>query len=156
MTPRTRERPPTPAERAADKALQLGERARARQQAAPVEAAGPLGAGTPTSVQNQVGGQVLTPNFVAAAAAMSIPNNGRTIMYVKNGATAATTVTVVANATTPEGDTLANKVYTAQGTNTERVYGPFNTGLYNFADGTAEIRFSSLTGVTVAFISLPE
>lgn len=100
-------------------------------------------------VQPTAHGDVKEYIYAAAGTTNTMPNDGRTVLLVKTGATASGTMTVVSRACSHARlqdvlETLAaDKFY---------VVGPFPAELYNDADGAVPVNFSSATDVTLAAI----
>lgn len=89
----------------------------------------------------------LTPAYTAAHVdGFAVPNSGKEMIHVKSGGTGAT-VTFVTTPTV-DGQAVADRSV-VMGTNTERMLGPFPPNIYNQADGTMWIDFSSITTMTI-------
>ena len=102
-----------------------------------------------------IGSNSLTPTFVAAGAGgVTFVNDGRIMLYVKNGDASPITVTI----TTPyalRGGIAVDDPETTVPATDEEIIGPFDPTLFNAADGTGvEVNYSAVTTVTVAVIRL--
>lgn len=93
----------------------------------------------------------LTPTFNAAMAVdgNSFKNDGNVIIDVKNGSASPITVTIQTPAKVQSID-LAEIVVTVPATTGDKVIGPFDPSLFNQADGSVYVDFSSATTVTIA------
>ncbi len=94
--------------------------------------------------------------FTAVAATVGgdvVPNNGKTVLYVKNGGGGSITVTITPQNTTPSGFSLA-PVAVVLATTVERMIGPFDPQYFNNSGGQIVITYSGVTSVTVLPISL--
>lgn len=102
-----------------------------------------------------VGANSLTPTFVAATAAGdTFVNDGRVMLYVKNGDVSPITVTVVTPVSLRGGIGVEDPPTTVPATD-EEIIGPFDPSLFNAADGTGVlVTYSADTSVTVAVIRL--
>lgn len=95
----------------------------------------------------EISRNAITPSYGSANVdGHSYPNSGKEFFHVKTGGTGAT-VTVQTPGTV-DGNAIADKSYVL-GTNTERMIGPFPPSVYNQADGSVYIDFSSVTTVTI-------
>ncbi|RJQ26329.1 MAG: hypothetical protein C4589_09845 [Peptococcaceae bacterium] len=95
----------------------------------------------------------LGPTFVAASAGGDIfANNSHVYLHVKNGDTAAKTVTVNSQRQCDQG--FDHDIAVSVPASGERLIGPFNTSRFNNTDGNVEVTYSAVTSVTVAAIEL--
>lgn len=102
---------------------------------------------TALSVQ-QVSRAAITPSYVTPdVAGSSILNTGSEMFHVKTGGTGATVTVPIP--VLVDGKAVASQSYVL-GTNTERMIGPFPPAIYNQADGSVYIDYSSITTVTAA------
>lgn len=93
----------------------------------------------------------LNPSYAAASASGdSFPNDGRTLLHVKNTNAAARTVTVTSQKTASPGLTPANNAVSVPATTGERFIGPFDPTIWNDVNGNLQITYSAETGVTIA------
>lgn len=94
-------------------------------------------------------------NPVGAAADVagdSFTNDGKTMLYIYNGAGAPITLTLVVQYTV---DSKAVTNPTLSVTNGEgRLVGPFPTQIYNDANGRVNVTYSAVATVTVKVLSL--
>jgi len=96
----------------------------------------------------------LAPTYGAAAGGGdAIPNDGRTMLHIKNGGGASINLTVVTQATVL-GNAVADDVI-AVPNGQERMVGPFPPGVYNDVNQLVQLTYSGVTTVTVAAIRLP-
>jgi hypothetical protein len=97
----------------------------------------------------------LTPTFAAATSTGdSFANNGSTFLYVKNGHTAAQSVTVDSQyAPLPVGTAQSDAVVSVAAGG-EALIGPFPTRSFNDADGLVQVTYSGVTALTVAAIKV--
>lgn len=103
------------------------------------------------SVQN-IGRAGLEPAYTAAAAdGNSFPNDGRTFLHVKNGATDVVVTTRITKVV--DGQAVTNPTVTVPATE-ERMIGPFPPGLYNQSDDTVYVDYDDEANVTIAAIRL--
>lgn len=96
----------------------------------------------------------LTPSYAAATGTGdSFSNNGATFLHVKNGHTAAQSVTVDSQyAPLPAGTAQADVVVSIPAGG-ERMIGPFPTRSFNDVDGLTQVTYSGVTALTVAAIN---
>lgn len=95
----------------------------------------------------------LTPTYAAAAVAGdSFPNDGRTVLHVKNTNAAARTVTVASQKTATAGLAPANNAVVVPLTVGDKIIGPFDASVWNDVNGNVQITYSVETGVTIAAI----
>lgn len=103
--------------------------------------------------QSTTGG-VAPPTFAAAAGGGDqFSNNGKTYYEVKNGGGAPVTVTFARQKSCDQG-TVHSTTVSVPATTGDRICGPFDTGLYNDANGMVQVTYSAVTSVTVAAVSL--
>ncbi len=102
-----------------------------------------------------VGANSLKPTFVAAAGGGdTFINDGRSMLYVKNGGGSPITVTIATPYSAQAGVGIEDPPTTVVNAE-EEVIGPFNPTLFNAADGTGVgVTYSGVTSVTVAVIRL--
>lgn len=90
----------------------------------------------------------------AVAAGDEFPNDGHTLIHVKESAGLAKTITLASQvAPVPVGMQLANVTLevTANG---EAFSGFFNQAAYNDSSGMVQVSYSTNTGITIAAISV--
>lgn len=96
----------------------------------------------------------LSASYTAAATAGDeFANDGRTVLYVLNADSAATTVTVASVTSCNYGFDHDTVVSVPAGS--EIFIGPFNRARFNAADGNVDVTYSSIADLTVAAISVP-
>ncbi len=102
-----------------------------------------------------VGANSLTPTFVAAAGGGdTFVNDGRIMLYVKNGDASPITVTITTPTTLRGGIAVEDPPTTVPATS-EEIIGPFDPTLFNATGGTGvAVAYSAVTSVTVAVIRL--
>jgi hypothetical protein len=93
------------------------------------------------------------PTYAAASGGGDqFPNDGRTLLHVKNGSGAPITVTVASQRSCDQGSTHNTTVSVpASG---ERMIGPFPTDRYSDSNGFVQLTYSGVTSLTVAALSL--
>lgn len=109
-------------------------------------------------VTSAPGGTVLSAAAaVDAANGNQFANTGREIIEVTNGAVSSITVTIITNGVhTAGGVNYAIADLTPTVTNgTSKVFGPFDTSLFNDSSGNVLIDWSSGTSITARVISVP-
>jgi hypothetical protein len=95
----------------------------------------------------------LNPTYGAAAATGDqFPNNGQTFVHVKNGGTAAITVTV--DSVRPCDQGFDHDYVISVPAGGERMIGAFEQSRFNNADQRVSISYSGVTSVTIAVLSL--
>lgn len=98
----------------------------------------------------------LATSLAAADAAngMYFPNNGSCYLHVKNAGGGACTVTI-SNAPNigPDGLAVTARTVVVPATTGDSKIGPFPPNVYNQADGSVYVDFSTATGVTVGVFS---
>ncbi|BCJ86452.1 hypothetical protein [Effusibacillus dendaii] len=95
----------------------------------------------------------ITPSYTAAAAAGdSFANDGQTMLHVKNGDTAAHTVTIKSARQCNQGFTHDLTVSVAAGS--DKMIGPFSRDRFNDDNGRVQITYDAVTGMTVAVLQL--
>lgn len=96
----------------------------------------------------------LGPTYAAAnAGGDTFPNNGRTLLHVKNGGASAVTVTLVSAKTCNQGFQHDLQVSVPAGG--ERMIGPFPPDRFNNeSTGQVSVTYSGVTSVTVAALSI--
>lgn len=103
----------------------------------------------------------LVPTYASAAGGGdTFPNDGKTMLHVKNGGGSSITLTVTTQVTSQNVPGLgpvdvANETYTVAN-GSERMIGFFNPSRFNNASGQVAIGYSSATSVTVAAIRTPQ
>lgn len=94
----------------------------------------------------------LTAQLQAASAADTFSNDGRTLLYIKTGATATGNATAVS---TPCSHGRAGEdVVQALSASKEYLLGPFPPGQYNDANGKVAVNLSAPTDVEAAALKL--
>lgn len=94
----------------------------------------------------------LAPTFTAAAAGGdAFVNDGRTLLYVKNGGASEITVTV--NSQQPCNYGFDHDLQVAIPASGERIIGPFRQDRFNDANGQVVVTYTAVTSVTVAAIA---
>jgi hypothetical protein len=81
----------------------------------------------------------------------AVPNDGRTILHVKNGGGSSINVTIDTPGSV-DGLAVGNLVV-AVPAGAERFIGPFPTNIYSQADGNLYVDWSAVTSVTVAALT---
>ena len=102
-------------------------------------------AGTVLAVQN-INDNGVTPAFQAAAAQMEVPNLGNMILHVHGGAGAANVS--LKNQTTQDGNAGPDKVINVPA-GQDRIIGPVPKGLFNLANGNAQIAIDTPANCTI-------
>jgi len=99
----------------------------------------------------------ITPSYAAGDSAngMYVPNDGKTLLQVKNTGGAACTVTLKSNGYKVAGVALADQTVTVPATTGDKIIGPFDPMVFNQAGGTLSIDLSTATGVTIAAFKMP-
>lgn len=98
----------------------------------------------------------LDPSYGTAAGGGDVfPNDGNTLLHVKNGGGGSINVTINSNYPNPPAGTAQDDPVVAVPAGEERMLGPYNQKGYNNASGQVEISYSGVTTVTVAAIKLP-
>ena len=102
-----------------------------------------------------LGSSSLTPTFVAAAGGGdTFVNDGRSMIYVKNGDASPITVTITTPISLRGGIAVDDPETTVPATD-EEIIGPFAPTLFNASDGSGvAVGYSAVTSVTVAVIRL--
>lgn len=97
---------------------------------------------------------VVADGAAAAGGGDKFANDGKTFALIKNGGGAPITVTLVTPATSdPEGLAITDKTVTINAGVTKAI-GPFPKGIYDDADGNANLSYSGVTSVTVIALRL--
>jgi hypothetical protein len=118
----------------------------------------------PTTITPQVAADTgLNYTNISAATAMQFANDGKTALLFVNGNASARTLTITKQNTAPQVQgfnpiTLTNTVVTIPGSGTNGglcEVGPFAQFEYNDSAGLVQIAIDTVTGLTVAAISLP-
>lgn len=99
----------------------------------------------------------LNPSFTAANVdGHSIVNDGRTVLYVKNGGAGSVNVTIQTPGSV-DGNAIADRVV-AVPAGEDRIIGPFAPRVYNQQSGAdahaVYVDFSAVTSVTVAALRI--
>jgi len=96
-----------------------------------------------------------TPAYVAATEGGDLcPNDGRTFLHFKNGATQETTVTIDSLAACDQG--ADHNAVVVLPVSEDRMIGPFPRGRFNNAAGKLAITYAGgVVNLTVAAISVP-
>lgn len=95
----------------------------------------------------------LAPSYVAASATGdSFPNDGRTVLLVKNGDTVAHTVTIISAKTCNQGFQHNLTVSVAAGAT--MMIGPFPVERFNNEQGQVQVNYDAVTSVTVAAVKI--
>jgi hypothetical protein len=104
---------------------------------------------------NRSTGTVVT-YAAATAGGDKFPNDGKTVLRVKNSDSSPHSVTVnsVENCDQGFDHDEPSSVAVANG-GVIREFGPFPMALYNDADGYAHVTYTAVTSVTVAAVQLP-
>ena len=89
--------------------------------------------------------------YAACATGDQIVNNGRTVIYVKNGDSASHNVTVTSVAACNQGANHDLVVAVAAGE--QRIIGPFATDRFNDVNGHVGLAYSALTSMEIAVVS---
>ncbi len=100
----------------------------------------------------------LAPAYVAAAADQTVPNNGRTILHVKNTNAATRTLTITSYAVAPaEGGLVqTNLAVVIPALTGDLMIGPFPKDQWNNpANGSLTLAWSATADVTIAAVSVP-
>lgn len=93
------------------------------------------------------------PNYRAAeAGGDEFPNDGRTLLHVKNTGGADVVVTIQSQRACDQGHMHHTEVDVPAGE--DRQIGPLSIGRYSKADGRVEVTYSAVAGVQVAASSL--
>lgn len=94
------------------------------------------------------------PAYVAATEAGDLfPNSGFTFLHFINGATQETTVII--DSVTPCSQGFDHNVGGAVPVNEERMFGPFDRGRFNDANGKVKVTYTGgVTNLTVAAIEV--
>lgn len=95
----------------------------------------------------------LAPTYVAVAASDVFANDGRTVIYVKNGGGSPDTVGIDSLVACNQGFDHDGGGSVTNGT--EKVFGPFPASRFNNSNGQVTVTHSFLTSVTCAVIRLP-
>ena len=95
----------------------------------------------------------LQPTYTAAASSDEFDNDGRTVIYIKNGGGSPDTVGINSLVNCNQGfdHDGGGSVTNA----TEKVFGPFPVDRFNNSNGRVTVTHSFLTSVTCAVIRLP-
>jgi len=101
-------------------------------------------------------GDYTTP-ATAAASSMTFANNGRTLLVIKTGATPATlTITTPKTAVAVPGVALTIQDPTVSlSASSVYILGPFDTGLFNDANGEVTIGLSATSSIVLTTVAMP-
>lgn len=92
------------------------------------------------------------PTFNAAAGGGDqFPNDGQTVIHVKNGSGGSINVTVASPTACSHGGT--HPLVVAVGAGAEKVIGPFPMARHNDANGMVQLTYSGVTSLTLAVLS---
>jgi len=95
----------------------------------------------------------ITPSYAAASAAGdSFPNDGRTVIHVKNGDTVAHTVTIISATTCNQG--FQHNIQVTVNAGTDKIIGPFAPKRFNNDQGQVSVTYDAVTAVTVAALQI--
>lgn len=93
------------------------------------------------------------PTYTAVSSSDTFDNDGRTMLYVKNGGASPDTVVLDSLVACNQGtDHNGGSIVTNA---TERVFGPFDPVRFNDANGRVTVTHSFITSVTCAVLRLP-
>lgn len=95
----------------------------------------------------------LAPTFGAVSASDVFPNDGRTVIYIKNAGASPDTVGIDSTVACNYGFDHDGGGSVTNGT--EKVFGPFNMTRFNNSNGQVTVTNSYITTVTCAVIRLP-
>ncbi len=103
-----------------------------------------------------ISGDITTP-ATAAASAMTFANNGRVLLAISSGATPATlTITTPKVVPVVPGVSLTVQDPTVSIAATSNyLLGPFDTSIFNDANGEVAIAFSATTSIVVQAYTMP-
>lgn len=111
---------------------------------------------TRTANSVQVAGRLgVTPTYNAGTAAAdgnSFPNDGKTIIEVRN--TGGETTLTIQTPVTVRGLAVAERTVVIPATTGVKVIGPFPPDIYNQTDGKVYLDWSQVTGITFSVISV--
>lgn len=112
------------------------------------------------NVQDLVKSGALDVNYVAAAGGDEMPNDGRTLLHVKNGSAVIVTVTITAVQTLKDfggshGVYTRGNIVEAIPAGEDRMFGPLPPTAWNNVNGRAAVGYSAVTSVTVAPLRVP-
>lgn len=114
------------------------------------------------TLQNLVRSGGLVPSYAAASGGGDeMPNDGKTLLHVKNAGGGSINVTLTAQVTSRDAGpgfgaySLADLVV-AVGAGAERIIGPLPRRAFNNASERVAIAYSGVTSVTVGAFKLPE
>jgi hypothetical protein len=113
------------------------------------------------TIQNLVTTGSLQPTYAAASGGGDVmPNDGKTVLHVKNGGGGSINVTITAQVATRDAGpgfgpyTRADLVVAVPAAE-ERIIGPLPRIAFNNASAQAAIAYSGVTSVTVAALRFP-
>lgn len=113
------------------------------------------------NVQDLVKSGALEATYVAAAAGGDeMPNDGKTLLHVKNASGVQVTVTVTAQQVLKDfggshGVYTRANIAEAIPAGEERLIGPLPATAWNNVNGRAAVTYSAVTSVTVAALRMP-
>jgi hypothetical protein len=95
----------------------------------------------------------LAPVYSAVSSSDEFPNDGRTVIYVKNGGGSPDTVAIDSLEACNQGSDHNGGSAVTNGT--EKCFGPFSMTRFNNSNGRVTITHSFTTSVTCAVLRLP-
>lgn len=113
------------------------------------------------TVQNLATTGSLNPSYAAADVAGDVmPNDGKTVLHVKNAGVGSINVTITAQVASRDagpgyGTYTRADLVVAVPNGGERIIGPLPKIAFNNAQGQAAIAYSGVTSVTVAALRFP-
>jgi hypothetical protein len=96
----------------------------------------------------------VAPSFVAVSSSDEFPNDGKTVIEVKNGGGSSDTVTIDSLEACNQGSDH-NGGSSVPATTGDKVFGPFPMSRFNNSNGRVTITHSFTTSVTCAVYRLP-
>ena len=97
----------------------------------------------------------ITPSFTSAADTVYVPNNGYTLIEVKNASGGEITVTVHSQIAAEEGQAASDLEVAVAATTGDKIIGPLKQGVWNDSAGYVMLTFSAKTSVTVNARKIP-
>ena len=95
----------------------------------------------------------LAPSYGAVSSSDTFPNDGRTVIYVKNGGGSPDTVAIDSLEACNQGSDHDGGGSVTNGA--EKVFGPFDMTRFNNSNGQVTVTNSFTTSVTCAVLRLP-
>lgn len=89
---------------------------------------------------------------LSAADEYQFKNDGNVVLRVKNASAEATNVTIVTPGT--QGNLNVEDQVVAVAAGESKIIGPFDTALYNDAQGLATVKFSKVANITVETVKV--